>query len=44
MQILYSYFRYIDMLLDMLFLLHAVTISELHGNPRRKDWAAGKTM
>ena len=37
MQILYSYFKYTDMLLDVFFLLLAVTLSELQENPRRKD-------
>ena len=37
-QILYSYLRYIDRLLDVFFLLLAVTLSKLHEKSRRKDW------
>ena len=36
-QILYSYLKYTDTLLDVLFLLQAVILFELHENPRRKD-------
>ena len=37
-QILYSYLRYTDRLLDVFFLLLVVTFLELHEKPRRKDW------
>ena len=36
-QILYSYLRYTNRLLDVFFLLLAVMLSELHENQRRKD-------
>ena len=36
-QILYSYLRGIDKLLDVFFFLLAVILSELHENPRRKN-------
>ena len=36
-QILYSYLRYTDRLLDAFFLLLGVVLSEFHENPRRKD-------
>ena len=36
-QILYTYLRYTDKLLDAFFLLLAVILSELYENPRRKD-------
>ena len=36
-QILYTYLRYTDKLLDVFFLLLAVILSELYENPRRKD-------
>ena len=36
-QILYSYLKYIDRLLDAFFLLLTVILSELHGKQRRKD-------
>ena len=36
-QILHSYLRYIDRLLDVIFLLLAVILSELHEIPRRKN-------
>ena len=41
-QILYSYFRYTDRLLNVFFLLLTVILSELHANPRRKDWVTEK--
>ena len=37
MQILYSYLKYTDILLDVLLLSLALTLSELQENPRRKD-------
>ena len=43
MQILYSYLRYTDRFLDVLFLLPAVILSELHENPTRKNWVAEKS-
>ena len=42
MQILYSYLKYIDRLLDEFFLLLAVIFSECHEKPRRKDWVSEK--
>ena len=36
-QILHSYLRYTDRLLDLFFLLLAEILSELHEKPRRKD-------
>ena len=36
LQILHSYLRYTDRLLDVFFLLLAVILSELHENPRKK--------
>ena len=37
------YIRYTDRLLDMFFLVLAVILSELHENPRRKDWVTEKS-
>ena len=44
-QIWYSYFRHTGRLsfLDVLFLLVAVILSELHEKPRRKDWVTEKS-
>ena len=42
-QILYSYLRYTDRLLDEFFLLVAVILSNHHENPRRKDLVTEKS-
>ena len=42
-QVLHSYLRYTDRLLDMFFLLLVVILSELHENSRRKDWVIEKS-
>ena len=43
MQILYSYLRYPDKLLDVLFLLLALVLSELQEKPKRKDCVTEKS-
>ena len=40
---LYSYLKCTDRLLDVLFLLLAVILSELHENSRWKDWVTEKS-
>ena len=42
-QMLYSYLRYTDRLLDEFFLLVAVILSNHHENPRRKDLVTEKS-
>ena len=44
LQILHSFLRNNDRLLDMLFLLLAVILSELQEEPRRKDQVTVKSM
>ena len=41
-QILYSYLRYTDRLLDVFFSSLAVILSEFHEKPRKKDWVTEK--
>ena len=43
-KIRYSHLRYTDRLLDVLFLLLAVVLSELHENTREKNWITEKRM
>ena len=40
----YIYLRYTNTLLDVLFILLAVILSELHENTRRKDWITEKKL